>query len=635
MPAPQNPVYPPPPYYMQPRRTRWWIPLTIIGIVVIAILALILSIMGIVGTVLKKEPPVVKANSVLYLNLGKMISEAPSSSPFSFIDEGAKSTFFDVVRAIRDAKLDPKIKGIYYKATGCAMGFAKTKELLEALDDFKKSGKFIYAYIETGNENDYIKALPADKIFMPLEGMMEMNGFGISGMFLKGLFDKIGVDFYVQQFEDYKSAGETFSRRKFSDSARKNLRVIIDQRFKVFVDYIAKYRKMEPKKIIAALSRGVYSADSLMALGFIDEAKSEQDVKEFLKQKVFGKTKADSSELTMKLVQIDNYVKSDRSEIIKQTIDTKNLVAIIYASGTIVSVGQENPFASENMIVSSKYVKMIKEARENKKVKAIVLRIDSPGGSVIASDDIYNEIVKTKKVKPVYASMSDVAASGGYYIAMACDTIVAEPMTITGSIGVISMIPNFSGLMKKLDITMDTLSTGPAAQDLNAFYSYSQQQRNKLAGMMEKTYRRFVDKVAKARHKTFDETRALAKGRVWSGEDAQKIGLVDVLGGLQTTINIAKKRIGIPENTKVAIKEYPKKDDQLAFIKKILNMIDDEEESVEAKNLLKMNSNSTLMDIYQALPFDLQRQFIYLRTLMNVSQKEQVMFASPLNFEIR
>jgi len=208
-------------------------------------------------------------------------------------------------------------------------------------------------------------------------------------------------------------------------------------------------------------------------------------------------------------------------------------------------------------------------------------------------------------------------------------------MTITGSIGVISMIPNFSGLMKKLDITMDTLSTGPAAQDLNAFYSYSQQQRNKLAGMMEKTYRRFVDKVAKARHKTFDETRALAKGRVWSGEDAQKIGLVDVLGGLQTTINIAKKRIGIPENTKVAIKEYPKKDDQLAFIKKILNMIDDEEESVEAKNLLKMNSNSTLMDIYQALPFDLQRQFIYLRTLMNVSQKEQVMFASPLNFEIR
>lgn len=152
---------------------------------------------------------------------------------------------------------------------------------------------------------------------------------------------------------------------------------------------------------------------------------------------------------------------------------------------------------------------------------------------------------------------------------------------------------------------------------------------------MEKTYRRFVDKVAKARHKTFDETRALAKGRVWSGEDAQKIGLVDVLGGLQTTINIAKKRIGIPENTKVAIKEYPKKDDQLAFIKKILNMIDDEEESVEAKNLLKMNSNSTLMDIYQALPFDLQRQFIYLRTLMNVSQKEQVMFASPLNFEIR
>ncbi len=635
MASPQNPAYPPPPYFVQPRRTRWWIPLLIIGIVVVLILALVLSIIGIAGSVLKKEPPVVKENSVLYLNLGKEISEAAQPSPISFMSEGSKSTFFDIVRAIRDAKDDPRIKGIYYKATGSTMGFAKMREFLEVMDDFKKSGKFIYAYIETGTEMDYLKALPADKIFMPQEGMLEMNGFGISGMFFKGLFEKIGVDFFVQQFEDFKSAGEMFSRKKFSDSARKNLRIILDQRYSTFVNYVAKYRKLESKAIISAMNRGIYSSDSLQALGFIDEMKSEQDVKEFLKEKVFGANKKDSSNLALKLVQIDNYIKSDRSGLKDDIIDSKNQIAIIYASGSIVSGGDENPFASERMIVASKYVKLIKEARENKKIKAIIIRIDSPGGSVIASDDIYNEIIKTKKIKPVYASMSDVAASGGYYVAMACDTIVAEPMTITGSIGVISMIPNISGLMNKLDISIDTLSTGPAAQDLNVMYPFSQNQRTKLAGMMEKTYRRFVEKVAKARHKSFEETRALAKGRVWSGEDAQKNGLVDLLGGLQTTINVTKKRLGISEGVKVTIREYPRKDDDLAFIKKILNMIDDEEESVEVKTLLNMNQNSSLLSLYKALPEELQVQYLYLKTLMGIGQKEQVMVASPYNFDIK
>ncbi len=627
----QNTPYPPYPYYPQQKKRRWWIPLLIIGIILLFILLVFLAIFGAVGSAFKKEIPVVKANTVLYLNLGKAIYEAPSTMP-SFLGDERKSSFFDIILAIRDAKNDPRIEGIYYKASGASIGWAKTKELLEALDDFKKSGKFIYAYIETGAEGDYLKALPADKIIMPKEGMLEMNGFGITGVFFKGLLDKIGVDFYVQQFEDFKSAGESYSRRKFSDSAKKATRVILDQRYSAFLDYVAKYRKMERKDIENVLNNGLYTADTLLALKFLDGLMYESELKNMMKAKVFGKEISDTSDEKLRLISVDNYVMS-KHEGKTGNIDTKNSIAIIYASGTIVTQSVDNLLSNERKIVASKYVNYLKEAREDKKVKAIILRIDSPGGSVIASDDIWNEIVKTRKVKPVYASMSDVAASGGYYIAMACDTIVAQPLTITGSIGVISMIPSFSGLLGKLDITLDTMSTGPSAQDLNLMYPISEKQRQKMAAMMSLTYKRFVQKVADSRKKSYDEARSLAKGRVWTGEDALNHGLVDLIGGLQTTIDLAKSRIGVPKNTRISIREFPQKEDEFAFIRKILNL-GDEEENIGIKAVADLfRSKSASEQIYASLPPALQQHLFYFKTLSSISESEPILMALPYKMD--
>ena len=249
--------------------------------------------------------------------------------------------------------------------------------------------------------------------------------------------------------------------------------------------------------------------------------------------------------------------KSDR-----EGIDRDNQIAIIFASGAI-STPSSNPFENETIISSSAFISNLKKAVNNKKVSAIIIRINSPGGSVLVSDEIYTAILKAKEKKPIYCSMSAMAASGGYYLASACDKIIASPSTLTGSIGVISMIPNLNGLINKLGISIDTISTGPSAQDLNNMIPFSQRQKDKLHTLSKGVYFRFIEKVAKSRNKTFEETRALAKGRVWTGADAYRLGLVDTLGGLQTVIAMVKKDLGVPQEQKIRLQTYPRSEDGL------------------------------------------------------------------------
>jgi len=381
------------------------------------------------------------------------------------------------------------------------LGWAKRAEFIEDLEKFKSSGKFIYAFIEVGNENDYFTALPADKIFLAREGVMEMNGFSISALFLKGLFDKIGIEYYVQQFEDFKSAGEQFSRTKFSDSARLAYREILNQRYKVFLSALEKYRNIPQKVAQELLDKGIYSPDSLVKFKFVDTLLNDNQAKEYIRSVVLGnKYKGDTTKDKVNFISIKDYLNSEELTEFEKT-DKENAIAIVYASGPIVQRTAKSPINMDLEIDPDNFIKNLKKAREDKKVKAIIIRIDSPGGSVIASDEIWEEIQRTKKIKPVYASMSDVAASGGYYIAMACDTIIAHPLTLTGSIGVISMVPNFSKMINKIGVTVDTLSTNKSSQDLNLFIPFSQKQKDKLEDLARPIYYRFVDKVAKSRKK--------------------------------------------------------------------------------------------------------------------------------------
>lgn len=636
-----------PQYSKPPKRRRWWIPFLIIGALFVVFILPALIIFGLVVSSFEGERVEVKDNTILVVNLGMEISEyTASDNPFAELFGGKQTSFSDVMLAIKRAKDDSRIKGIYFNSSPTAMGFAKNLELINALKEFKSSGKFIYSFIEMGTESQYMTTLPSDKIFMPEEGLVSLNGFGIEAMFFKGLLEKLGIEYYVEQFEDFKSAGETMSRTKFSDSARKAYRAILNQRHTLFVNEVNQARNLDIDFINSVLERGVYSSDSLLALGFVDSLTSENDFKEFLKSminpkdeesedqegKKDKKTKKDSKQ-KLRTVSVSSYLNADY-DYDESLVAKDKQIAIIYCSGPIVD-SPGGQFQGAEQQITSKFAEYIKEARENDKIKAIILRVDSPGGSVMASDAIWSEVVKTRGVKPIYATMSDVAASGGYYISMACDSIIAHPATITGSIGVIAMLPNISGTLGKLGITLDTMSTTKSAQDLSFNFPFNQRQKEKLHTLIEKTYNRFVTKVAEGRKMTFEEAKALAKGRVWTGEDAKARGLVDVLGGMDEAIKIAKERIGVEEGQKVWVIEYPKKKDPIELIIDMFFGGDNESSISDLFEKAFSNNNSSYAEIYKALPPMMRMQLDYARTLFAISQNEPFIMAMPYTFDIK
>ncbi len=609
--------FPMPPNYYQKRRSRWWIPVVIVGVIVLFFFVVLITIFTSIGTLFQKEPVTVKQNSVLVINLNTPINEYSGESLGTILSTEGTLTFYDLLMAIKKAASDDKIKGIYLRCSNSVIGWAKRLELVETLKNFKQSGKFVYAYLETGNESDYYLALPADKIFLAREGALEMNGFSISTLFLKGLFEKIGIEYYVQQFEDFKSAGETFNRTKFSDSARFVYKDLLLQRYNFFLAGLENFRKIKKDDAINIMNRGVYSSDSLFALGFVDSLINDNQAKEFIRSVVLAdKYKGDTTKEKVNFVNIVDYSQSQEFSASENT-DKENAIAIVYASGPIVQRSQKSPFSFDLEIQPDEFIKNLKKARDDKKVKAIIIRIDSPGGSVIASDEIWNEIINTKKIKPVYASMSDVAASGGYFIAMACDTIIAHQATITGSIGVIAMIPNFSGMLNKIGITVDTISTNTSSQDLNLFIPFSQNQKRKLIELIKPIYDRFVERVAKSRGKSFDEIRAVAKGRVWSGEKALEKGLVDIIGGLNDAIRIASNRIGVPNPT---IKRYPRPMDDFEMLVRLLSKKRDEVKAIPELGMLNLIS---------FFPQEMKAQLEQYLRLHYVAQEEHFLAVLP------
>ncbi len=650
-----NVVPPPPPYYMYPRKTRWWIPVIIIVAVLFIIALPIFGLISLLSGSFEHEAYQVKPNTVLTLNFNGKLEERTKDSPFDLFGVKSQAKYTDVLKAIHRAKNDSRIKGIVIKNGLAFMGFAKAEELQQALDNFKTSGKFIYSYMDYGRELDYYLSLPADKIFMPREGVIELNGFSITSTFYKGLLDKIGIKFYVLGFEDFKSAGDQYDKKKFTDSSRYQLRVLLNQRYDHFVNATAKYRKLDNKFIKNALNRGIYTPDSLVSLGFIDGLMYETDFKDMIKTQILGKQNDDKTKDTkvtkqkkwkrkkVRYVSVANYIQDlpvikDKSRI----ADKDKQIAVIYASGMITQA-QTNGFSNELIITAKQLIKDLKSARENDKIKAIILRVDSPGGSVLISDKIYNEILKTKKVKPIYSSMSDVAASGGYYISAPCDTIIAEPSTITGSIGVIMAVPNMSGLMKKLDLSVDTISTGPAANMLNTLIPFKDRDKKQLKKLARNVYDRFINKVAKHRHKTYDEVRAIAKGRVWTGEDAYKRGLVDVLGGFDKALSIAKSRIGVADSDYVIIQEYPRPQNKISKILKLFGLDEgNDDDDAEVKNS-KLNELANYLGIkpdifipyYNSMPENVKGDIKYMINMFDMSKKENIIMAMPQNISIK
>ncbi|MCS6809564.1 MAG: signal peptide peptidase SppA [Bacteroidota bacterium] len=647
----QAPQYPRYTNQRHERRFRWWIPVVVIVVIVFGFVALIAGALVSLGTLFDAKRSVsVKENSVLYVKLPGSIEERAQDDPLNILisdDTDGTPAFFDILLGIKRAKTDPNIVGILLDGNIRAGG-AKLAELRGALEEFKASGKFIYAYIENGSERDYYVASIADSVFMPLEGLLEMNGFSALGVFFKGTLEKIGVEFYVEQFEEYKSAVEPYSRTQYSEPAKQELREVLVARAEEFVRVVSKARSLKPEFVQNVLQRGVYTSDSLLALGFIDGIRSSTTLKDDIKQRIAimkaksGSTKDSASVASekLRLVSISRYInsKSYREAADDSNVDKNKQVAIVFASGTIVSTGDES-----GQIVAKSFIRSLRKARDNKNVKAIIIRIDSPGGSSFASEEMWEEIRKAAKHKPVYASMSDVAASGGYYMAMACDTIIADANTVTGSIGVLMLLPNATKLLEKIGVSVDTVVTTPSAIAYDPALRLSDIDRVRIHQQSEKIYRNFVQRVAESRRKTFDETRALAKGRVWTGAAARERGLVDTLGGLYTAIGIAKRRLGISDSQRVAIKRYPMEEANRIerLVKRLLEQDDDDETQSSIFSIFRAlqaplaKSACASYSLWNMLPEEIRRQCLYMFELATASPQEHSMTAMPLLPQIR
>ena len=578
----------------------------------------------------------VKEYSVLKLTFPPQLNEYGVND--NIFDDSTPMRFYDVLVAIRKAELDPRIKGIYIPIGSSQIGFVKLEEILEALQSFKKKGKFIYGYMETGSRGDYMLLSIADSIFMPKEGMAEISALGISGIFFKNMFSKLGVNYHVQQFEEYKSAGEQFSQERFTPPAKEALNVIIQSRAQRMYQLIAQHRSLPLSDVQKAFDRGVYSADSMKAISFIDGYAQEWEVRDIIKKRMESirkKEKSTSDTLdVLPMISLQDYVNAECKEYDQHIAEESNAIAIVSAVGPIRSgtSGGSNPFSGgEQEIASGSLVKDLRKASENDNVKAIILRIDSPGGSVIASDEVWSLIQSIKNKKPIYASMSDVAASGGYYIPMACDTIIAHKQTITGSIGVIGMIPVIDEAMSKIGITMDTISTGASSQDLNMMLPMTEERKKKLYDQMYPIYQRFVSKVAQSRNMQFEQARSFAKGRVWLGNDARKHGLIDTLGGLGTAISIAKKRIGMPKDKNPYIIHYPKKRDMISELIASLSGNKDEESSAGIQKSIELviGKDNPLNIMLKSLPLEIQQAMHYAISVFQMTQRESVLAILP------
>ncbi|MCX6140478.1 MAG: signal peptide peptidase SppA [Candidatus Kapabacteria bacterium] len=399
----------------------------------------------------------------------------------------------------------------------------------------------------------------------------------------------------------------------------------------MFVKAVSTGRKLDEAKVRSLMDVGMYVPDSLKSYNLIDGFAREAELKERIHRRL---NPDDSTEHpSLRTVTISQYMNSKAAK--SDDVSGKG-IAIVYASGPISSGKNTNPFDASG-IYSKTLIRDLRAARDDDDVDAIILRIDSPGGSAYASDEIWAEIREIRLKKPIYASMSDVAASGGYYIAMACDTIIAHPATITGSIGVIMAIPNFSGTMGKIGVTMDTVSFGRSANFMNPLMPITDQDKGQFHALGEGIYRRFVQKVADSRKKDYESTRLLARGRVWTGEAALSAGLIDVAGGLNDAIRLVKKRIGVDENTKVNISIYPERVDNIAAILKMFGLGEDDEDNTEARAAVVKHvmssitgSESTTAQLMHSLPAGMRMQVQHAAQLAEIGLTEHSMLMLPM-----
>lgn len=517
---------------------------TVTGIVLSFILLFVIGLVvigGLVSSMSADRESAVTANSVLHIDLKHEITERTIPDPFEELEipgfVTAKSFGLnDILKRIAGAKDDTFIKGIYLDLSSVSASFATLQEIRDALLDFKESGKFIVAYSEGYTQRAYYLASTADKIYVNPEGTIDFRGLASQAVFLKGTLDKLGIEAQVVKVGTFKSAVEPFILDKMSDANREQVSSFLGSIYDHFILQIGASRRISVDSL-RAVADGylVRNADDAITYGLADGKKYKDEILMELKDSLAIDEDKDLNAVT--LLKYKPTVESTKASI-------RDRIAVVYAVGDIIS-GE----GGDNMIGSERISRELRKVRRDEKVKAVVFRVNSPGGSALASDVIWREVDLLRKEKPVIVSMGDVAASGGYYIAAAADSIFAEPNTITGSIGVFGVIPNMQELYNdKLGITFDEVKTGKYADFLaNVDRPLTVDERNILQMEVNRIYDTFLQRVADGRGLSKAQVDSLGQGRVWSGQQALDNGLVDRLGSIDDAVAAAARKAGLED----------------------------------------------------------------------------------------
>ena len=548
----------------------------------------------------KEEDITVKNNSVLTLKLDKTIKDyAPKSDdPFeALFDLGDdKMGLNKIIIAIENAKFDDNIKGISIEALQINAGFAQLQSLRNKLFEFKETGKFITSYADFYDQKNYYLSSTADSIFVNPVGGVDFRGLGGEILYFKDFQDKYGIKMEVIRHGKYKSAVEPFLSNKMSAENREQTQSFLNSIWGELLEDIGYSRKKTSDELN-------YIADELLTRNSELAIENEMISGELYKdeyQNILRELVGIEKDDKLKIISLEDYIKSGGGNV-KST--AKDRVAVIYAQGEIIyGKGDENNIGQE-LIVNA-----LRKARENSKVKAIVLRVNSPGGSGLASDIIWRELELTKKEKPLVVSMGNLAASGGYYIACNADKIYAEPTTITGSIGVFGAVPNISKLSDKIGINAEQVGTNKQSNGYSLFESITPEFYNITKESIEDFYKTFVNKVAEGRNMTFTQIDSIAQGRVWTGKQAKENGLIDELGSLEDAVNAAA---GLANLDNYRVRNYPnyKKDfkdfkSQVPFLNINKNAMLEQELGVENYKIYKQIKDfSQLKGIQARLPF--------------------------------
>ena len=493
-------------------------------------------------------------NAVLLVDLSNHYSEIEPADPLSKLTGDANGTppsLYHLTRLIRHAADDESVEGIFLKCEHNANDFASSEAIRKALADFRESGKFIIASGNSISQTGYYVASIADRVYCSPIGGVDWNGFSVTMPFLKGTFDKLGIEPQVFYAGKYKSATEHFRLTQMTEENRVQTLELLSDVYSNFLKAIADSRKLDSSQLRKyADSLTVRYAGDAVKAGMIDGAKYDDEIKDEIRDRL----KIDKDD------RINFLTPAKYAQAVKFLPERGSRIAVIYAEGNII-----DGHAERGQIGGDTYRNMIRKARMDESVKAVVLRVNSGGGSVMASEVIWREVILTKKVKPIIISLGDVAASGGYYIACGADSIFAEPNTITGSIGVFGLVPNMQNFFNdKLGVTFDEVKTSPNAGPLTITKPLSASQRLIFQQQIDTAYHDFKTRVSQGRKKSMEYVDSVAQGRIWSGTRALQLGLVDRLGGLDEAIDAAAAKANLKE---YRLREYPDEPGFLEFIK--------------------------------------------------------------------